>query len=143
VLARLLGVVEIAVAAAVVWRGGRAAFVMALLYAAFALAALRLRGRNVDCGCFGAASAKASWIHIAVNAAAVAVAVWAGAVDVPGLPEARHELPAAGVGHLVLVAAGAAAMVALLTVVPAVRELRTAPRTSDQPVTFRLRSELT
>jgi hypothetical protein len=140
-IARSLGAAEIAVAVTVVWRGGRSAFAMALLYLAFALAALRLRGRNVDCGCFGAASARASWIHVAVNTAAVAVATWAGAVDVPGVPDARPDLPAAGVGHLVLVAAGTAGVVALLTVVPALRELRVAPATAPQTVLFRLRSE--
>ena len=57
------------------------------------------------------------------------------------LSDLACELPAAGVGHAVLVAAGAAAMVALLTVVPAVHELRTTPRNTNPPVLFRMRSE--
>jgi hypothetical protein len=140
-VARLIGAAEIATALAVVGWGGSAAFVVAGLYGAFALVALRLRGRNVDCGCFGASSAKASWVHVVVNLGAAAMAAWAGATDVPGLRAASGDLPAAGVGHVVLVAAGAAAMIALLTIVPAVRELRVAPRSTNQPVQFRLRSE--
>jgi hypothetical protein len=131
----LLGLGEGAVALFVVWRGGATAWFLAALYSAFALVAWRLRGRNVDCGCFGAASTKSSGIHVMVNVGAAAVAAWAAAVDVPGLR-------AAGVAHLVLVAAGAGAMIALLTVLPAVRDLSRSPRVPDQPVLFRLRSEL-
>jgi hypothetical protein len=141
--ARLLGIAEGVLALAVVWRGGNAAIGLAALYGAFALIALRLRHRNVDCGCFGAASTKASWIHVAVNIVAATCALWAAVVGVPGLPDALGELPAHGVAHLFLVPAGAAAMVALLTVLPAVRELGRSRPVADQPVLFRLRSELT
>jgi len=141
--ARLLGIGEGLVALAVVWRGGNAAFALAALYGAFALIALRLRNRNVDCGCFGAASTKASWIHVSVNVAAAACAAWAAAVGVPGVADALGELPAHGVAHLALVPAGAAAMVALLTVLPGVRELSRARPVADQPVLFRLRPEVT
>ena len=140
--ARLLGLGEGVVALTVVWLGGTSAFAVAALYGAFALVALRLRHRNVDCGCFGAASAKASWIHVAVNAVAAIGAGWAAIVDVPAARDALGELPAHGVAHLVLVPAGAAAMVALLTVLPAVRELSRSRAVADQPVLFRLRSEL-
>ena len=143
IAARALGFGEAALALFAVWRGGAAALVLAGLYLAFALIAWRLQRRNIACGCFGAASTKTSGIHIAVNAAAAAVATWAAAIDVPGLRAAFRDLPAFGIGHLVLVSAGAAAMIALLTVLPAVRELsRTRPGV-DQPVLFRLRSELT
>ena len=141
--ARLLGVGEGMLALAVVWRGGNTAFALAGLYGAFALIALRLRHRNVDCGCFGAASAKASWIHVAVNAAAASCAAWAAVVEVPGLRDALGDLPGYGVAHLVLVTAGSAAMVALLTVLPAVRELSRSRPVADQPVLFRLRPEPT
>jgi hypothetical protein len=141
--ARLVGLGEAVLALAVVWRGGNAAFVLAGLYAVFAVVALRLRNRNVDCGCFGAASAKASWLHVAVNAVAAIGAAWAAAVDVPGLRDAFGDLPAYGVAHLVLVPAGAAAMIALLTVLPAVRELSRSRPVADQPVLFRLRAEPT
>jgi hypothetical protein len=139
----LLGLGEGVVALAVVWRGGSAAWLLAALYSAFALVAWRLRGRNVDCGCFGAASTKSSWIHVVVNVTAAAIAAWAAAIDVPGLRSAADDLPAGGIAHLVLVAAGTAAMVALLTVLPAVRDLSRSPRVPDQPVLFRLRSEAT
>ena len=138
----LLGLGEGLVALAVVWRGGATAWILAALYSAFALIAWRLRGRNVDCGCFGAASTKSSWIHVVVNVLAAAVSAWAAAVDVPGLRAAAGDLPAGGVAHLVLVVAGTAAMIALLTVLPAVRDLSRSPRVADQPVLFRLRSEL-
>lgn len=139
---RVLGLGEGAIALVVVWRGGAAVFALAALYGAFALIALRLRRRNVACGCFGSASTKASWIHVAVNVSATLVAAWAAAVDVPGLRDAMGELPAHGVAHLVLVGAGTSAMIALLTVLPAVRELSRSRPSVDQPVLFRLRSEL-
>lgn len=139
----LLGLGEGAVALAVVWRGGAMAWLLAALYCAFALVAWRLRGRNVGCGCFGAASAKTSWIHVAVNVVAATVAAWAAAVDVPGVRAVAGDLPAAGIAHVVLVSAGAGAMVALLTVLPAVRDLSHSPRVPDQPVLFRMRSEPT
>jgi hypothetical protein len=139
---RLLGLAEISGAACVVIFGGSAAFALALVYGAFALVALRLRGRNVDCGCFGAASTRASLIHVAVDLGSAGVAAWAGLVDVPGLRAAIGDLPAGGIAHLVLVTAGAAATIALITLLPAVRELSREPRGADQPVTFRLRSEL-
>ena len=140
--ARVLGLGEAVLALAVVWRGGSAAFALAGLYGLFALVALRLRNRNVDCGCFGAASAKASWLHVAVNTVAAVGATWAAFVDVPGL-RAADDLPAHGVAHLVLVPAGAAAMIALLTVLPAARELSRSRPVADQPVLFRLRAEPT
>ena len=123
-------------------RGGALVFALAALYGAFALIALRLRRRNVACGCFGAASTKASWVHVAVDVSATLVAAWAAAVDVPGLRVAVGELPAYGAAHVVLVVAGTAAMIALLTVLPAVRELSRSRPSVDQPVLFRLRSEL-
>jgi hypothetical protein len=141
--ARLLGAGEALVALAVVWQGGNAAYVLAALYVAFAVIALRLRDRNVDCGCFGAASAKASWIHVVVNLIAAVGAGWAGAIAVPGLRDAFGDLPAHGVAHLVLVPTGVAAMIALLTVLPSVREISRSRPVADQPVLFRLRSELT
>lgn len=139
----LLGLGEGVVALAVVWRGGSMAWLLAALYSAFALVAWRLRGRNVDCGCFGAASTKSSGIHVAVNVTAAVIAAWAAAIDVPGLRDAAGDLPAAGVAHLVLVVAGTAAMIALLTVLPAVRDLSRSPGVPDQPVLFRMRSEVT
>ena len=140
--ARVLGVGEAVLALTVAWRGGSSAIALAGLYGAFAVVALRLRNRNVDCGCFGAASTKASWLHVAVNAVAAVGATWAALVDVPGLRDAG-DLPARGFAHLVLVPAGAAAMIALLTVLPAVRELSRSRPVADQPVLFRLRAEPT
>jgi hypothetical protein len=142
-VARLLGLFEGVLAIAVVLSGGIWAAALAGLYGAFALIALRLRHRNVDCGCFGAASTRASWIHVEVNAVAAIVAGWSAVVDVPGLRTATADLPAHGLAHLVLVPTGAAAMIALLTVLPAVRELSRSRPVGDQPVLFRLRSELT
>jgi hypothetical protein len=142
-IGRVLGLSEAVVALVVVWRGGVTAYAMAALYGGFALSALRLRNRNVDCGCFGAASAKASWIHVVINTVSAVGAVWAAAIDVPGMRDAVGDLPAHGVAHVVLVPAGAAAMIALLTVLPSVRELSRSRPTTDQPVLFRLRSELT
>jgi len=80
---------------------------------------------------------------VGVNGAAASCAAWAAVVEVPGLRDALGDLPGYGVAHLVLVTAGSAAMVALLTVLPAVRELSRSRPVADQPVLFRLRPEPT
>ena len=121
VLARVLGAVELAVGVAAFGVGGRLlATAVAVLFVVFTLAVLRLRasGEAVSCGCFGRSSAPPTLVHVAVDAAAAAVALVAAAVAAPGFLAVRPELPGAGIPQLLLTALGVALGVALLTVLP-------------------------
>lgn len=121
---RLLGAAEVAVAAAVIVVGGAVpALVLAATYLALALAAHRLRaiGDVAGCGCFGRSAAPVGVGHVVLNAAAAVVAVAAALDGVAPLGQAWSQLPAYGAAHAVLVATGAAAAVAMLTVLPETR----------------------
>ncbi len=120
-LARLLGLVEVGVGAAAFLVGGRAlAAAVALLFAVFTVAVLRLRasGDAVSCGCFGRSSAPPTMVHVVVDAVAAVVAASAAALDAPGYLSVRPELPAAGVPQLVLTAIAVWLAVSVLTVLP-------------------------
>ncbi len=140
---RLLGAVEAAVALAAVVLGGWAWAVVAAVYLALAGAAERLRrsaagaaaagggnGAVAGCGCFGRSSAPVGLTHVAVDVVAAVVAAVAAGSGVGPLRSVWPELPAAGVAHLLLVGAGALAVVALLTVLP---ETRLAARQAPAP----------
>jgi len=122
---RLLGAGELAVAVAAVVFGGPLFVLLAAAYAALAVAAERLRrrpaGADGGCGCFGRSAAPVGPTHVAVNVVAAAVATGAALGGTDPLSVAWPGLPVAGIAHLVLVATGAAAVVALLTVLPETR----------------------
>lgn len=72
---RLLGGIEVAIGGAFIVAPGPITAVMLGLAYAFTLAsALTLKRRDVDCGCFGANSAKVGTSHIVVTAIATAAA---------------------------------------------------------------------
>lgn len=103
---RLLGGVEIVVAAAAVAFGGPASgTVLALFYLGFAAFAARLarRGPSTSCGCFGARSVPATSAHVAVNALGAAVATASIAWPAEPLTVALADAPLAGIPFLVLV----------------------------------------
>ena len=130
---RALGAAELAVALGVFVAGGRVApALLAASYAALFAAAAVLRTRAAaasaaspggagGCGCFGRSSAPVGWGHLACNAAASLVAAAGAAVGLDRVGVAWPHLPAAGFPHAVLVATGAVAVVALLTVLPETR----------------------
>lgn len=139
---RSLGIVEFALAIGVIVAGGRVlASTTAVLYLGFAAVAERLRGREVSCGCFGSASARSSRWHVGVDVACALVAASAAITGPPGALDAWDRLPLAGIAHVVMIVAGAAAVLALLTVLPAAGEAARAPSSRAVPVTFRLRGE--
>jgi hypothetical protein len=120
-LARLLGLVELGVGVAAFLAGGRVlAAVVAVLFLGFTVAMLRLRagGDAVSCGCFGRSSAPPTFVHVAVDALAAAVAVTAAALDAPGFLAVRPDLPAAGVPQLLVTALAVWLVVVTLTVLP-------------------------
>jgi len=118
---RALGVAEFAVAVGVVAGGTVAPALLAVTYLALAVVAERLRrlpAKAGGCGCFGRSDAPVGLLHVAVDAGCAAVAAAAAIAGLPSVAAALPGLPAGGAGHLVLVAAGAAAVIALLTVLP-------------------------
>jgi hypothetical protein len=118
VAARALGVVEVLAGAAALWRPTTAtALVVAALYLAFALFLVRLirRGGATTCGCVGSGEAPPSWLHVALDLAAVAVSVAAAAWGVPSLGSAVAASPMAGV-PLLIGLAGAGALLAIAVV---------------------------
>jgi hypothetical protein len=133
-----IGLAEVALGGAAVLVGGPvAAALVAAAYASFAVVAWRLRGGDIGCGCFGAASTTPPGaLHGAVNLVAVVVAVIAAIADVPGHPGAWDDLPGLGVAHVLLVAIGVAGTLGLLTVLPDARAAADGQVPTAQPVLF-------
>jgi hypothetical protein len=139
VVVRGFGAGEVGLGLYAIAFGGRTAgALVALLYAGFAVAALRLRAVDASCGCFGAASSTPpGGVHVAVNGAAAAIGVWAAATRTGGVVDQWRELPALGIPHALLVAAGAAGVLALLTDLGATLALARGGRTvAPVPVQF-------
>lgn len=133
ILVRAFGAVELVVAVAAVWVGGRTSVAMlCAVWVVLALVADRLRRAGAaDCGCFGRAAAPVGWGHVLVNSG---TALWTAAAvfwPVGGLTATWPRLPALGIPHVIGVAAGTMAVVALLTVLPAVRAAARPP--ADDP----------
>lgn len=118
--ARLIGLVEVAVGAAVLLTGGRVACAaLAACYLVFTMVAVRLAGgaRPAPCGCFGRADAPTGRIHVVVDALACAAGI-AGTVAPPGPFGGSTGQPAlvaaVGLGQVVLLAGMAYVLVAVL-----------------------------
>ena len=143
-LARVLGLIEVGVGVTAFLVGGWAlAAAVAVLFAVFTVAVLRLRagGEAVSCGCFGRSSAPPTMVHVVVDAVAALVAVAAAITDAPGFLSMRPDLPAAGVPQLGLTALAVWLGVALLTVLPeALVAARRVPATEAQRTARALRT---
>jgi hypothetical protein len=143
-LARVLGLIEVAVGVAAFLAGGRVpAAAVAVLFAVFTVAVLRLRagGEAVSCGCFGRSSAPPTMVHVVVDVVAALVAVAAAVTDAPGFVSMRPDLPAAGIPQLGLTALAVWLGVALLTVLPeALVAARRVPATEAQRTARALRT---
>jgi hypothetical protein len=114
---RVLGALELVVGGAAFIVGGRvAAGGVAVVFTAFTAVTVVLvaRASDTSCGCFGALSSPVGRIHVVTNAGAALVALAGFVWPVPGLVADHGRLPAAGVAHGVLVAAGAVLVVAVL-----------------------------
>ncbi len=123
--ARIVGVAEIALGAWVLAVGGRlACAVLAGSYAVFAMVVvLARRNGAASCGCFGAAAAPPSMVHVVVNLVSAAVAALGAATgDVTGIATALGDQPLAGVPYLLLLGTGAWLVVAVDTVGASVLE---------------------
>ena len=142
IVVRALGLGEVALACLTLAIGGPAlASAVTVAYVAFTLVAWRLRGRDISCGCFGSASTRTSWLHVGVDAACGLVALAAVIAGTPTTADAWSRLPLAGVGHVALSLTGAAAVVALLTVLPAAQDAARGPSRTGVPVLFTMRGE--
>ena len=85
-LVRMLGVAEVALAAAVLVIGGAVpATVLGATYAAFAGFTAYQARRGAGCGCFGDASAPATSVHVAVDATGAGLAAVAALGSPPSL----------------------------------------------------------
>lgn len=119
---RLLGAVEVLLAAAVLAVGGRiAAGLMAVAYLGFAGFTARVvarSGATASCGCFGVQEAPANRLHVALNLAAAAMVATAVIWPTDGVLDVLAAQPLAGVPFLVLTGLIAWLWYVLYTVVP-------------------------
>jgi hypothetical protein len=117
-----LGLAEIALGAlAIAFGGPVAAGVLALWYGLLAVAAaLLLRGGAASCGCFGADSAPPSWLHVALDGVAGAIAVGAAMAGTPGTVDVLAELGWTSVLFLPFVVLGTIAFIAAFDLLPRV-----------------------
>lgn len=127
---RVGGAVEAVVAVAAALTGAPVlAAVVALSYLAFTgfvLVALTRKLPIGSCGCFGRVDTPPSPLHVVLDLGAVVAAVGAmSAGGAAGLVDGYSALPLAGLPFLLLVAVGAYAAFAAMTVVPQLVALRT------------------
>jgi hypothetical protein len=120
-LGRLLGAIEIGVAAVAIAFGTPVtAGLLVLLYGGFTLFSWRLAagGDAASCGCFGQTEAPTTALHVALNA--IATAVCAAAVIWPtgGVSDVVAGQPLLGLPFLALTAEAAWLWYVLLEVVP-------------------------
>lgn len=88
-LARAIGLLEIAAAITGLALGGGAVVVAAVLYAGFALFTLSgvLEQRPIQsCGCFGRDDTPPSWIHVGYNVIAAISLAWIAVAGMPAIP---------------------------------------------------------
>jgi hypothetical protein len=137
---RAIGLAEATLGFTAILVGGTALpAAVAAAYVAFAFVAWRLRGSDVGCGCFGGASSTPPGpLHLVVNLASAAAAAAASIAGTSGVIDAWDELPAAGLAHVLLVAVGTVATLALLTVLPEARAAANGTIRHAQPVLFRV-----
>lgn len=107
-LARLSGVLEVAIGIGATILGGRiAALVVAATYAVFTVVVVAARRAGAEsCGCFGAVAAPPSTVHVVVNAASAVLALAAAVVGPAALTDVLADQPLAGIPYLVTLGVG-------------------------------------
>lgn len=91
-----------------------------LLFLVFVVAALRSNAPLSSCGCFGRADTPPTFVHIAVNAAAVGVALAAVVAPLPGFASIVADQPAWGIPFLFLGVVGVYLVFLMLSALPRV-----------------------
>jgi len=136
---RLLAVVEVTVAAAVLLFGGVVpAAALGLLHLAFAGFIAQLRraaGAKARCGCFGGAEVPADLLHIVVNLVAGGLVAVALVDSVPPVASVLADQPVFGLPYLGAVLVGACAAGLCLTALPALlaAQRQLTPLVDDAP----------
>jgi len=119
---RLLAVVEVAVAGAVLLVGGVVpAAALGLLHLGFAGFIAQLRraaGAKASCGCFGGAEAPADLLHVVVNLVAGGLVAVALVDSVPPVASVLADQPVVGLPYVAAVVVGAWATGLCLTSLP-------------------------
>ena len=119
---RLIGTLEAAAGTAALLAGGPSAWIVGLVYAAFALVVLRAVLAGADsCGCFGRLDAPPSVIHVAGNLTLAAMSfVAAGAASPPvgAVVQAVGESPGTGVALGAVIALLAGLVLVSFTALP-------------------------
>ena len=116
-VARLLGLVEIAVGTAAVLVGSAVlAIAVSALYLAFAAVVVMARRAGApSCGCFGAGAAPPNQVHVWVNLVSATVALATAIVVGSSVVDLLRDQPAGGVPFTILMAAGVVLVVGLDT----------------------------
>ncbi len=119
---RLLALVEVAVAGAVLLVGGFVpAAALGLLHLGFAGFIAQLRraaGAKASCGCFGAAEAPVDRLHVVVNVVAAGAVAAALAFPLPSVPAVLDDRVGLALGYVTAVMIGAWATGLCLTSLP-------------------------
>lgn len=98
-----------------------AAWAVGLVYAGFAgFVALAMSRRLpiASCGCFGKADTPPTWIHLAINLAAVSGAIAMATGGGPSLPSVLAQQPMAGIAYLGFLGVGVYCLYLLLSELP-------------------------
>lgn len=119
---RVLGLIELTIAMAAVFVGGRlTAVLVAVVYLGFSLFTARLlhtAEAGASCGCFGAESSPAAPLHIVVNGGITLLAACAVAWPTRGLVDVLSHQPLSGLPFVGLSAVFGWLLFAMLTAVP-------------------------
>jgi hypothetical protein len=119
---RLLGLAEVAVAAAaLVWGNAATAAALAVVYAAFALFSWRLLVRSdarASCGCFGQAEAPVTRLHVVLNVVAAVTCAAAVAWPTGDVAAVLGDQPLAGLPFVALTALAGWLWYVMLEVIP-------------------------
>ena len=122
VVVRLVGAMEVAAGVAALVSVRPAAWIVGLLYAAFALVVLRavLAGAE-SCGCFGRLDAPPSWVHVAGNLTLAAMsfaAAGAASSPVSAVVQTVSDSPATGVALAAVIVSLAGLVLVSFTALP-------------------------
>ena len=130
VAVRLIGAIEIAAGIAALLSGRPAAWIVGLLYTAFALIVLRaVLAGEASCGCFGRLDAPPSLIHVAGNLTLAAMsfaAAGAASPPVSAVVQAVGESPATGVALGAVIVSLAGLVLVSFTALPEALAARSA-----------------
>jgi len=129
VWARLLGGLEVVIAAVALTAGGAVGgAAVAVIYGAFAgfvLVALRRDLPIQSCGCFGKVDTPPSMLHVVADVVAACSGVWVAVTGTGGLAAALEGQPLLGLPYLALLGIGVAALYLILAELPRLTRLTT------------------